>query len=73
MDRRTTCIHHWLLGEPLDGGIHGVCRRCGAQRTYPNGLEPLEPPAPVPPEFAADLDTETSAPALAPVTRAALR
>lgn len=35
----TDCIHHWLLGEPHYGKVDGVCRRCGAQRTFPSGLE----------------------------------
>lgn len=33
------CIHWWLLSEPRNGGIDGICRRCGAQRIYPSGLE----------------------------------
>jgi hypothetical protein len=41
MERResTPCIHRWLLGEPHNGSIEGICRRCGARRTYPSGLE----------------------------------
>ena len=35
----TSCIHRWMLGEPQRGRIRGVCRRCGAQRSYPSGLE----------------------------------
>jgi hypothetical protein len=31
----SVCRHHWLLGEPRGGLVHGVCRRCGAQRDYP--------------------------------------
>jgi hypothetical protein len=43
MESRTrTCTHRWVLGEPERGGIQGTCRRCGAQRTYPSGLEPIE-------------------------------
>lgn len=33
------CTHRWMLGEPQRGRIQGVCRRCGAQRTYPSGLD----------------------------------
>ena len=41
----TPCIHRWVLGEPRRGTIKGVCRRCGAHRTYPSGLElPAVPP-----------------------------
>ena len=35
----THCIHRWVLGEPHRGRIRGVCRRCGARRSYPSGLE----------------------------------
>ena len=34
-----SCIHRWMLGEPNMQTVHGVCRRCGAQRSYPSGLE----------------------------------
>ena len=38
--RRTTpCIHRWFLSEPRLGAVRGICRRCGARRTYPAGLE----------------------------------
>ena len=33
------CTHRWMLGEPQRGRIQGVCRRCGAQRPYPSGLD----------------------------------
>ena len=33
------CVHRWVLGEPQRGSIRGICRRCGARRTYPSGLE----------------------------------
>jgi hypothetical protein len=33
------CPHHWLLGQPAEGSIAAVCRRCGAQRCYPAYLE----------------------------------
>ncbi len=36
------CIHRWMLGEPNMQTVHGVCRRCGAQRSYPSGLEITE-------------------------------
>lgn len=33
------CIHRWVLGEPTLETVSGVCRRCGARRTYPSALE----------------------------------
>lgn len=39
----TPCIHRWILSEPRQGSIEGTCRRCGARRTYPSGLEFPEP------------------------------
>jgi len=36
---RTPCIHRWVLSEPNMATVRGVCRRCGARRTYPSGLE----------------------------------
>lgn len=40
--RTTACIHRWVLGEPTWESVPGVCRRCGAQRNYPSGLEIAE-------------------------------
>ena len=37
--RPTACTHHWRLSEPDMGSVEGVCRRCGARRTYPSSLE----------------------------------
>jgi hypothetical protein len=42
MGRTATCKHRWVLAEPARGGIQGACRRCGASRTFPSGLEPAE-------------------------------
>lgn len=40
MERQTSsCTHHWILGAPHYGTVEGACRRCGASRTYPAGLE----------------------------------
>ena len=36
---KALCIHHWLLGEPRMQTVRGICRRCGARKTYPSGLE----------------------------------
>ena len=37
--RSTACTHHWILGEAHMASVEGVCRRCGARRTYPSGIE----------------------------------
>ena len=29
------CVHHWLLGEPAEGTVTGLCKRCGGQRAFP--------------------------------------
>ena len=29
------CRHHWLLCEPRQGVVRGVCKRCGTRREYP--------------------------------------
>ena len=39
MHQPTSCIHRWVLSEPRMRTVAGVCRRCGARRTYPSGLE----------------------------------
>lgn len=33
--RASACRHHWLLSEPRQGVVQGVCKRCGARREYP--------------------------------------
>ena len=33
------CTHRWVLGEPTMSTVSGVCRYCGAHRTYPSLLE----------------------------------
>jgi hypothetical protein len=33
------CRHHWLLGQPKEGVVSGVCRKCGASRDYPAVLD----------------------------------
>ncbi len=37
--RATPCVHRWVLSEPHQGVVRGICRRCGARRSYPSGLE----------------------------------
>ena len=38
----TACTHRWFLDEPHWGEVRGVCRRCGATRTYPADLDQPE-------------------------------
>lgn len=33
------CTHRWVLGEPTMSTVSGVCRYCGAHRTYPSVLD----------------------------------
>ena len=38
----TGCVHHWLLGDPMEGRIPATCKRCGASKgfsTNPEGTE----------------------------------
>jgi hypothetical protein len=59
------CVHRWVLGEPHLGFVKGACRRCGAQRAFPAGLEV---PAPAPEgeeEPVVDLADLADLPALA--------
>jgi len=37
------CRHHWLLGQPQDGSIAALCRKCGGRRVYPAVLDDLDP------------------------------
>ena len=39
-----TCIHRWILSEPSKGRVTGSCRRCGATKSYPAGIEMPPPP-----------------------------
>jgi len=37
-----SCVHHWLLGDPIAGRIPATCKRCGADKgfsTNPEGTE----------------------------------
>ena len=36
------CVHHWVLGDPLDGDVPASCKRCGADKhfsTNPEGTD----------------------------------
>jgi hypothetical protein len=30
------CVHHWKIASPDGPTSHGTCRRCGAERKFPN-------------------------------------
>ncbi len=45
----TSCTHRWILGTPTLSSVSGVCRKCGAQRSYPSSLELFE----ATPDYAA--------------------
>ena len=38
-ERAQSCVHHWVLGDPVAGQILGSCRRCKATRTFPAAPE----------------------------------
>ncbi len=35
----SSCVHHWMLGEPASGIILGECRRCKARKSFPAAPE----------------------------------
>lgn len=41
-DATNRCVHHWVLSDPSDGMIPGVCKRCGANRGFPTNPEGVE-------------------------------
>ena len=59
MARNANCIHRCVLGEPENTGIQAHCRRCGAERTYPSGIEPVEDDQQAAePDFTATIELE---------------
>ncbi len=30
------CVHHWMLGDPMDGVVFGDCIRCGGHKEFSN-------------------------------------
>ena len=64
MSNHTSCVHHWILGAPQLTKVYGVCRRCGARKSYPSGLEYL-PDASVQYE---ELDRSHPLPAMEPAS-----
>lgn len=67
----TQCVHRWILGQPELGAVHGVCRRCGARRAYPAGLQ-LPPPPQEDDEAEEALDMPALAAEISSMKRSAL-
>lgn len=36
---RNSCVHHWVLNDPVGGEVHGRCRHCLATRAFPASPE----------------------------------
>ena len=34
-----SCVHHWVIEAPNGRESHGVCRRCGHERSFANSTE----------------------------------
>ena len=69
-DHNGSCIHRWILSDPSRGSIKGNCRRCGAQRSYPAGID--LPPPPEEEEEEVELDLPALAASIASMERHAL-
>ncbi len=41
-DSSDSCVHHWLLSEPIAGVIVGRCKRCHGERDFPATPESIE-------------------------------
>jgi len=35
-----SCVHHWMLEAPGAGVTNGVCRTCGAVRSFSDARKP---------------------------------
>jgi hypothetical protein len=35
-----SCRHHWIIETPHGATSRGLCKRCGAQKRFPNAPEP---------------------------------
>ncbi|HZP56668.1 MAG TPA: hypothetical protein VFC53_03835 [Dehalococcoidia bacterium] len=33
------CAHHWVIASPNGATSHGVCKRCGLEKEFPNSAE----------------------------------
>jgi hypothetical protein len=60
-----------MLSEPSRGSIRGSCRRCGAQKSYPAGIE-LPPPPEEGEEEEPELDLAVLAASIKSMKREAL-
>ena len=36
MQQEQKCVHHWLIEPPTGMTSNGVCKLCGAQKTFDN-------------------------------------
>lgn len=36
------CVHHWIISPPQGERSDGVCKLCGAQRTFGNSEEAVD-------------------------------
>jgi hypothetical protein len=54
-DHEMSCVHRWILSEPSKGSVRGTCRRCGARRSYPSGIQLPPPPGDEEEEVVLDL------------------
>lgn len=41
IDDALACKHHWMLGSPVGGVTSGLCRDCGAVKTFTETLQPF--------------------------------
>lgn len=37
--KKPCTAHHWLCGQTVDGVTEGVCKVCGAKRTFVNSYD----------------------------------
>ena len=35
MTTQAECVHHYVLGDPADRQVVGVCKHCSAEKTWP--------------------------------------
>lgn len=33
------CVHHWMMGSPVNGVVPAVCKHCNTVRDYPEPQE----------------------------------
>ena len=32
------CVHHWVIDSPSGPASRGVCKKCGAEKDFPNTI-----------------------------------